>query len=163
MQEIHPNPLEIFRNPHAGGEERVGRWGMRPPPHPPLPPSLWISTDFQWIWVDFLHVDSHLYLYYLQSISRIFQVNIVEACMKEEKRSCYTRLQVLSSTILGMVRDDHIRSLPPRMDLNRLGQSFCSTLRDIREDIRPVVPWYGGESGKCMRSMQSFLSYLREL
>ena len=41
-----------------------------PPPHPPLPPSLWISTDFQWIWVDFLHVDSHLYLYYLQGISR---------------------------------------------------------------------------------------------
>ena len=33
------------------------------PPHPPLPPSLWISTDFQWIWVDFLHVDLHLYIF----------------------------------------------------------------------------------------------------
>ena len=37
---------------------------------PPLPPGLWISTDFQWIWLDFLHVDWHLYLYYLQSTSR---------------------------------------------------------------------------------------------
>ena len=54
----------------------------------PLPPSLWISTDFQWIWVDFLHVDSHLYLYYLQSISRIFQVNIVEACIFRIVGSC---------------------------------------------------------------------------
>ena len=63
--------LDLF--PHAGGEgseEVVGA-------------SLWISTDFQWIWLDFLHVDLHLYLYYLQSISRIFQVNIVEACITE--------------------------------------------------------------------------------
>ena len=28
-----------------------------------------IIEDFQWIWVDILHVDSHLYLYYLQAIS----------------------------------------------------------------------------------------------
>ena len=42
--------------------------------------SLWISIDLQWIWVDFLHVDSHLYLQYLQNISKIFQANIVEAC-----------------------------------------------------------------------------------
>ena len=32
--------------------------------------SLWISEDFQWIWMDFLHVDLQLYLYYLQGISR---------------------------------------------------------------------------------------------
>ena len=32
--------------------------------------SLWISVEFQWIWVDFLHVDLRLYLYYLQSIYR---------------------------------------------------------------------------------------------
>ena len=32
--------------------------------------SLWISVDFQWIWVDLLHVDSHAYLFYLQSICR---------------------------------------------------------------------------------------------
>ena len=60
-----------------------------PPPTPTNPPSmweevvgasLWISEDFQWIWVDILHVDSHLYLCYLEGISRIFQVNFVEAC-----------------------------------------------------------------------------------
>ena len=46
-------------------------WGWSPRPTTrPSPLSLWISTDFQWIWVDFLHVDSHLYLYYLQGISR---------------------------------------------------------------------------------------------
>ena len=39
--------------------------------------SLYISKDLRWIWVDFLHVDSHLYLYYLQSISKIFQVDYI--------------------------------------------------------------------------------------
>ena len=48
----------------------------RMPQHPPgmreevVGDSLWISFDFQWIWVDVLHMDSHLYLYYLQNISR---------------------------------------------------------------------------------------------
>ena len=41
--------------------------------------SLWNSVDFQWIWVDFLHVALHLYIHDLQSIARIFQVNFVEA------------------------------------------------------------------------------------
>ena len=32
--------------------------------------SLWIYVDFLWIRVDFLHVDWHLYFYYLQGIAR---------------------------------------------------------------------------------------------
>ena len=49
-----------------------------PSPHPPVLPlweevmcaPFWIPMDFPWILVDFLHVDSHLYLDYLQSIYR---------------------------------------------------------------------------------------------
>ena len=70
--QIHWKSTEIHREAHTTSSH------MPPPPHPPPPSmweegvgaSLWISKDFQWIWVDFLHVDSHLYLYYLQGISR---------------------------------------------------------------------------------------------
>ena len=50
------------------------------PPHPPPPSmwkevagaSLWISEDFQWIWVDFLHVDSN----FLNKFGHFFQKNL---------------------------------------------------------------------------------------
>ena len=50
-----------------GGGGAGGRGGMW---EEVVGASLWISEDFLWIWVDFLHMDPHLYLYYLQSIYR---------------------------------------------------------------------------------------------
>ena len=54
--------MEYIRNIEGRLREWGALWGAGPPP------SLWISKDFQWVWMDFLHVDSHLYLYYLQSL-----------------------------------------------------------------------------------------------
>ena len=42
--------------------------------------SLWISVDFQSIWTDFLHVDSHSYLYNVQGISRRQVLVVVQDC-----------------------------------------------------------------------------------
>ena len=39
-----------------GGRGRVGEGGMW---EEVVGASLWISEDFPWIWVDFLHVDLH--------------------------------------------------------------------------------------------------------
>ena len=63
VQDIHPNPLEICINPkwstrylfpHAGLKGTKGHEGRGGGA------SLWISEDFQWIWVDVLHVDLQL-------------------------------------------------------------------------------------------------------
>ena len=47
--------LDLF--PHAWGEAEGGRGGFMW--EEVVGASLWISLNFHWIWVDFLHVDLH--------------------------------------------------------------------------------------------------------
>ena len=63
--QIQWKSIEIHREAHTISSHMLGEGDTW---EEVLFASLWISEDFQWIWVDFLHVDSHLYLYYLQSI-----------------------------------------------------------------------------------------------
>ena len=67
--------------------------------------SLWISSDFQWIWVDFLHVDSHLYLYYLQSIYRR-QILTAKPCLYFPDFTPFTFVLPISNILWMVLRGE---------------------------------------------------------